>query len=242
VSTIDRYVEWDGCFNVRDLGGLPASNGRVTRRGALVRADKLSGLSGSGWSALVKHGVRTIVDLRDPTECQPDLAPRPSTLTTVSAPLEDQTDTAFWEQWRPLSGTPLYYRPFLDRFPRRIAAALAAIAEAGPGGVVVHCAAGRDRTGMVTLVLLALLGVTSELIVDDYLLSAEGLRRRSAHQGRADENTAAEALLRQAGTTAAAELASVLDALDPVTYLRAGGLRDAHLEALRSRLLTSDLS
>ena len=93
--TSDRHLDWDGCFNVRDLGGLPIADGRAVRRGALVRADKVSGLSAAGWSTLVEHGVRTIVDLRDPSEYQPDLAPRPSILTTVAAPLEDQTDTAF---------------------------------------------------------------------------------------------------------------------------------------------------
>src|SRR4051812_3123187 len=216
--TPNRRLDWPGCFNVRDLGGLPTADGRFIRRGALIRADKVSGLSAAGWSALFEHGVRTIVDLRDPSEHQPDLAPRPSALTTVSAPLEDQTDTAFWERWRSLSGTPLYYRPFLERFPQRIASALAAIAEAGPGGVVVHCAAGRDRTGMVTLVLLALLGVTPEAIVADYLLSTEGLRRRSAHHGGPDEDIAAQVFLRHAGTTVATELASVLATLDPVAY------------------------
>jgi hypothetical protein len=233
----ERQLLWDGCFNVRDLGGLRTLDGRQIRRGALVRADKVAGLSASGWAALVEHGIRTIVDLRRPSECQPDLAPRPSLLTTVSAPLEDEADTAFWAEWRPRSGTPLYYRPFLERFPRRVAAAVAAIAEAGPGGVVVHCAAGRDRTGMVTLVLLALLGVAPDAIVADYLLSADGLRRRSAHLGQPDEDIAAQQLLRRAGTTAAAELALVLSTLDPVAYLRAGGLREAHLDALRSRLL-----
>lgn len=237
MDTIDRRLTWDGCFNVRDLGGLPTSDGRLIRHGALVRADKVGGLSADGWAALVAHGVRTIVDLRDPSEHQPDLAPRPAHMVTVSSPLEDQTDTAFWAQYRSLSSTPLYCRPFLERFPRRIAAALAAIAEAEPGGVVVHCAAGRDRTGMVTLVLLALLRVAPDAIVEDYLLSAEGLRRRSEHQGREDEDVAAQAILGRAGTTAADELTSLLTTLDPVAYLRAGGLSASRLDALRARLL-----
>jgi protein tyrosine/serine phosphatase len=237
MSTLDRRLTWDGCFNVRDLGGLPTADGRLIRPGALVRSDKVGGLSADGWASLVGHGVRTIVDLRDPSEHQPDIAPRPLDLMTVSSPLEDQSDTVFWAQYRSLSSTPLYYRPFLERFPRRIVAALAAIAEAPPGGVLVHCAAGRDRTGMVTLVLLALLGVAPEAIVADYLLSAEGLRRRSEHQGRADEDVAAQAILRRAGTTATDELTSLLASLDPAAYVQAGGLHPVHLDALRARLL-----
>src|SRR5262245_61039400 len=112
--TDDRRLTWDGCFNVRDLGGLPTADGRVIRRGAIVRADKLNGLTGAGWAALVAHGIRTAIDLRDPSEYLPDTAPRPADLLTVELPLEDRTQTAFWEQWRHVSGTPLYYRPFLE--------------------------------------------------------------------------------------------------------------------------------
>ena len=90
----ERHLEWDGCFNVRDLGGLPTSDGWIIRRGAIVRADKLSGLTVGGWSALAARGIRTVIDLRDATECQPDIAPRPVDLTTRSHPLEDPADVA----------------------------------------------------------------------------------------------------------------------------------------------------
>lgn len=237
--TVERHLEWDGCFNVRDLGGLPTSDGRRVRRGAVVRADKLNGLTEAGWSALVAHGIRTAIDLRDPAEHQPDTAPRPAALVTLTVPLEDQTDVAFWERWRPVSGTPLYYRAFLEHARPRIAAVLAAISEAQPGGVLVHCAAGRDRTGLVTLVLLAALGVLPDAIVADYALSAERLRRRSEAQGRNDEDVAAQAHLARVNTTVAAELTSVLSTLDVEAYLRAGGLTTTQLAALRARLLAA---
>jgi protein tyrosine/serine phosphatase len=238
----DRSLAWDGCFNVRDLGGLATTDGRLIRHGAVVRADKLNGLAAAGWGALISHGVRTVVDLRDPSEHLPDAAPRPPDLTTLSLPHEDQTDVAFWEQWRPVSGTPLYYRAFLEHAQPRIAAVLAAIAEASAGGVVVHCAAGRDRTGLVTLVLLAALGVPPDAIVADYALSAEGLRRRSIHLGHADEDIVAQEHLRRANTTMAAALTSLLSTLDVEAYLRAGGLTDSQLAALRRRLITPGLS
>jgi protein-tyrosine phosphatase len=235
--TVDRHLVWDGCFNVRDLGGLPTMDGRLIRRGAIVRGDSANRLTAAGWSALRAHGVRTVVDLRDPDEYVADAVPRAADLMTVELPLEDRTDAAFWQQWRHLSGTPLYYRAFLDRWPERFAAVFAAIAEAGPGGVLVHCAAGRDRTGLVTLLLLALLGVSPDEIAADYALSAERLRLRFASEGRADEDVAAQEHLRKASTSTRAAILTTLAGLDAPAYLRAGGLRPDQQATIIRRLL-----
>jgi len=235
--TIDRHLDWEGCFNVRDLGGLRAAGGRVVRHGAVVRGDQANRLTAAGWTALQAHGVRTIVDIRDPTERKPDAAPRPVELVTVELPLEDQTDTAFWEQWRRFSCTPLYYRAFLGHAQAQMAAIFAAIAEAEPGGVLIHCGAGRDRTGLVMLVLLALLGVSPEEIAADHALSAERLRALFAQEGREDEDLRAQEQLREASTTARAEILSILEGFDAAAYLRAGGLREDQLAAIRNRLL-----
>jgi protein-tyrosine phosphatase len=72
--TEDRHLQWDGCTNVRDLGGLCSRDGRAIRRGALVRADALDRLSAEGWAALEAHGVRTVIDLRNGDELGPDAA------------------------------------------------------------------------------------------------------------------------------------------------------------------------
>ena len=234
---VGRHLDWDGCYNVRDLGGLRAAGGRPIRRGAVVRSDAVSRLTAAGWSALHAHGVRTIVNLRDPTEYEPDVAPRPAGLTTLTLPLEDRSDAEFWRQWRDLSSTPLYYRPFLHHRPERVAAVFAAIAEASPGGVLLHCAAGRDRTGLIALVLLTLVGVSPEEIAADHALSAERLRLRSVHLGRVDEDIRAQELLRAANTSARAEILATLASFDPADYLRAAGLGDDRLAAVRTRLL-----
>ena len=202
-----------------------------------MRGDSAHRLTAAGWSALRAHGVRTIVDLRDPTEHTVDAAPRAADLTTIELPLEDRTDAAFWDRWRHLSGTPLYYRAFLDRWPERFAAVVAAIAEAEPGGVLVHCAAGRDRTGLVTLLLLALLGVPAEEIAADYALSADRLRLRFAAEGREDEDLVTQEHLRQANTSARETILTLLTAFDAPAYLRAGGLRPDQQAALIRRLL-----
>ena len=202
-----------------------------------MRSDSANRLTAAGWSELLAHGVRTIVDLRDPTEHVPDLAPRSAELATVYVPLEDLADAAFWDRWRSLSGTPLYYRAFLERWPERFAAVFAAIAEAGPGGVLIHCAAGRDRTGLVTLLLLALAGVPPDEIAADYALSAERLRARWNHEGRPDEDLYTQEHLRQANTSARETIVSVLSSLDVAAYLGAGGLRPDQEAAILSRLL-----
>jgi len=71
-----RHLDWDGCFDVRDLGELRADEGRETRWGALVRADALDGLTAAGW-ARCGHGVRTVIELREPGERGEDAAPPP---------------------------------------------------------------------------------------------------------------------------------------------------------------------
>jgi hypothetical protein len=71
--TPDRHLDWDGCFNVRDLGGLRTADSRTTRWGAVVRSDMPDRLSAAGWSALTAYGIRTIVELRNHHERQPEV-------------------------------------------------------------------------------------------------------------------------------------------------------------------------
>ena len=133
----DRHLDWDGCFNVRDLGGIPLAGGGETRRGALVRADCIDGLSAEGWSALEAHGVRTVIDLRNEDERALDGSRRPDGIETLHLPLDAIDDSDFWDDWLhgPGFATPLYYAAHLERFPERSARVLAAVARAQPGGV-----------------------------------------------------------------------------------------------------------
>ena len=64
----ERHLDWEGCFNVRDLGGLPAADGRRTRPGAIIRADLLGRLTSKGRRQMLAYGVRTIIDLRSPRD------------------------------------------------------------------------------------------------------------------------------------------------------------------------------
>jgi hypothetical protein len=239
VRAVDRHLDWEGCDNARDLGGLPTVDGGVTRRGALVRSDALQKLTAAGWDALLAYGVRTVVDLRNPDERGPDAAPRPSAVTTVHVPLDVAEDREFWDVWEhgPQFGTPLYYRPHLERFPARNAEVVAAIAHAAPGGVAFHCQGGRDRAGQVALLVLTLAGVEPEAIADDYALSEERLRASSAARGEPDQAPVLNGYLAQQGTTARRALLEVLNGLDLEAHLGAAGLSAADVAALRRRLV-----
>jgi protein-tyrosine phosphatase len=234
-------LDWEGCFNVRDLGGLPTVDGRRTRRGAVVRADALDRLTINGWAALADHGVRTVIDLRNDRERRPDAAPRPPEVATIHIPLDGIEDREFWRAWDsgPQFGTPLYYRPHLNRFPERSAGVVAAIAKAAPGGVAFHCGGGRDRAGQVAMLVLALAGVSAEDIAADYALSGDRLRALYAARGEEDQGPLLEAFLTRRGTTAQKVIIDTVTSLDLEACLRAGGLTERELVALRARLVSS---
>jgi protein tyrosine/serine phosphatase len=236
-----RHLDWDGCFNVRDLGGLPAADGRRTRRRAVVRADALDGLSDAGWRALADYGVRTVIDLRNDDERGRDAAPRPAGLETLSVPLDVAEDREFWSVWRngPQFGTPLYFGPHLERFPDRSAAVVAAIADAAAGGVVFHCGGGRDRAGQVAMLVLALVGVSPDVIAGDYVLSFERLPARYAARGEPDQGPRLRDFLGRRGTSPEQAIVDVLTRIDVTRLLRGGGLTDGQIERLRGRLLGS---
>jgi protein-tyrosine phosphatase len=226
--TLNRQLTWDGCNNVRDLGGLNTSDGCTTRWGAVVRSDHPAKLTTKGWSAVYKHGIRTIISLRTHglVEDFPDTAPRPSGIESVVVEIEDVTDMEFARKWASsdLWCTPLYYHDALNRWPQRHASALKAIAQAQPGGVLIHCKRGHDRTGIITLLLLALVGVSPDDIVADYELSIDPER---------DEFLARE------HTTTRETILAVLAVLDVDNYLLAGGMSQVDLNAIRTRFLES---
>ncbi|MFJ5118809.1 tyrosine-protein phosphatase [Kitasatospora sp. NPDC088548] len=237
-ATEDRTLVWDGCLNVRDLGGLPTTSGARTARRAVVRADNLDRLTAEGWDTLLDHGVRTVVDLRNVEEYKP-LLPLPAGVELVRVPLDDLAGPAWWKTYGHLDGTPLALRPYLDHCPRAAAELITTIAGARPGGLVVHCGAGRDRTGLAALLLLALAGVEPSEIVADYLLSAPNVRPLYGMLGLPDQYRRIDAVLTEAGTTAEAALYAALEGFEPAGYLLAAGVDPSDLTAVRTRLLDS---
>jgi len=211
---------------VRDLGGLSTWDGRTTRWGAIVRSDTPARLSEAGWSALYAYGIRTIISLGTCglEEDELNFTPRHPDLATVRVEIEDITDTEFVQQWvsSGLWGTPLYYKDALRRWPERHAAVIAAIAGAGPGGVLFHCIRGHDRTGIIALLLLALVGVRPDDIVADYESSPDPKR---------DEIVARE------HTSVRDAILNTLAGFDVYGCLVSSGASQRDVAAVRKRLL-----
>lgn len=232
----DRELSWDGCVNARDLGGL----GKV-RLGAVVRMEAPRLLTAAGWAAAWAYGVRTVVDLRDPGEGEPDQQARPAGISTVQVPL-DPVGTPFYERWKTIDNlaSPLYFPALLAEHPQMVVAAVRAIAVAAPGCVVFHCAGGKDRTGLLALVLLTLAGAAPEEIVADYLLSYERMKQRYDDLGFRDQLTAVTELLASRGTTIEATLTSTITSLAMPGFLLDNGLTRVELGLLRARLTTPD--
>ena len=239
--TVDRQLNWDGCFNVRELGGFRGADGRETRWGAVVRSDSPERLTVAGWSALQAHGIRTIVDLRDHVERQIEPEPPAAEFATVHVPVLDLTDADFWEEWRGVYDTPRFYRAVLNRWPERFAAAVAAVGGARAGGVVIHCQVGRDRTGLVAALLLSLAGASPDDIASDYELSADRLRPLYAQWLRDAVDDSSKKRLSRENVSDRAAMLATLASLNVEAYLQAGGLDDADLAAVRRRLLNPAL-
>ncbi len=256
---MDRAVTWEGFHNTRDLGGLPTAAGRTTRRGAFFRAADLRFVTETGWAQARESGVRTVIDLRNADEIRPTAdAPTalagsaqfaaatgpatPADIDRVEVPLDDIDDLEFWRfvNRERLNATPLYYRVFLERKAERCAAVMTAIARSAPGGVLFHCGGGRDRTGLVALLLLALADVTPDAIAADYDLSAEAVKPLYAAMGAEDQGPVIAALLAERGTTTAAAIRETLDGFDVERYLLGAGVGSAHLDDVRHRLTNRD--
>jgi protein-tyrosine phosphatase len=151
----------------------------------------------------------------------------------IAAPLEDLSDQEFWPQWGEFLTTPLYYNAFLEHFPIRTASVLATIAAANnKGGLLFHCAVGRDRTGLIALLLLALAGAKPDEIVADYELSEHRL-------GRELEQNNISALLVRENTSVRQAILALLSVIDGATYMQQAGLSETEINSLRSRMMQS---
>ncbi len=183
------WIALEGAVNVRDVGGLPTVDGRATRSGVLVRADNLQELTPGDVVRLTRDlGVRTVLDLRTDTERELEgVTPLQSTdvvhhgLSLVPHRSGDTRgdDLAraipHREARRGESPTDMtgYYVGYVEDAPAELATALRILADPASGTTVVHCAAGKDRTGTVVALALSLAGVTREAVVADYVASAE---------------------------------------------------------------------
>lgn len=237
-------LAWEGCLNVRDLGGQPTEDGAFTRHGVIVRADALGRLSDAGWQALFDYGVARIVDLRlhDEREADPprDLPVElvhvqlveldPEYRELMNRHLDEAADADEYLRWS--------YLDFLERFAGNFVAAVRAVATAS-GPALVHCVGGKDRTGLVVALLLRLAGVSRDRIDADYAVSEANLDDQAWIDEAPDEVEAERRrkIVRSPEGVMAAVLADLERRHGTVRdYLLASGSTAGELDTIRDRL------
>ncbi|MEU8331035.1 tyrosine-protein phosphatase [Micromonospora sp. NPDC048839] len=245
VDAIDenRQTSLPATFNFRDVGGHLGHGDRPVRRGRLFRSDSLHRLTEQDGDAFAAIGIRTVIDLRRPSEVQRDgRVPEYQGLTYRNIHPE-HTD---WSSTPHQEGASLA-RYLADRYAdlaqtgtAGLAEAVGLIADSANAPAVVHCVAGKDRTGIVCALTLAVLGVDDADITADYALSSEASARFSAWLATTSPTGAAVPAPFLASPAEAMQL--FLDELregygSVEAYLRHAGVTDEQLAALRDHLL-----
>ncbi|MGH2377806.1 MAG: tyrosine-protein phosphatase [Candidatus Limnocylindria bacterium] len=233
-----RHFDWEGCFNARDLGGLPLHSGGVTRHGVFVRGDTLCDLTADGRRSLLDDGVRTVVDLRGDEEIanEPNPFAEIAGVRYIHRPLNDPGVVTKIQQ---VEDAVERYRIMLDENAERIAAIVTVIAEA-ERSVLFHCFAGRDRTGIIAAILLRIVGVPDDVIVADYAVSDERLATRY-EQWRAKQTPEQRARMDASIVEAEETIRGTLDHLDAryggvEGYLTANGVPESLIARVRADL------
>jgi protein-tyrosine phosphatase len=226
-----RLLPLVGASNFRDLGGYQTASGRITRWGRLFRSDTLHELTEADVVLLREVGLKTIIDLRTTVELQQTgrglmdaeaaqfvhlsvIDKDAGESRGIPAPIDDD-----------LSKRYLWY---LDIGRQALAEALTLMGDEAKYPIVFHCAAGKDRTGVLSALVLEMAGVERQVIVEDYLLTASRMEmiverlRRATPEGKARYEIPAKAL--------AVEAATMVGFLDGLERLH-GGARQWALSA-----------
>lgn len=249
VAHPDRHVPLQTAHNFRDIGGYPTRDGRTTRWGVVYRADALYSLNEADWVELRRRNLRHVIDLRSEMELETRgrLSSDLDGITVHHFPVLDvpwadsdtpDVDSAYeFLMWA--------YPEMITAGGHRLAAAVETVAMVDDP-VVFHCAAGKDRTGLVAMLILGSLGVSHDVIVADFELSNDGLARLRKWAESHDSN-----LMARLGNAPAAFLEADGRALaDLMTqwsndhgsirdFARHLGVSDEALTRLEARLVTT---
>lgn len=238
----------DGIFNARDLGGMTTVDGRTVRSGRLVRADALHRARGSV-EVLRGHGVTRVLDLRDDRERESYGVFRAEGIEVEHHPVLDPTFT--WDEAPVAVPSELLverYRVILTEFSDRLVGAVRGVAEVmdvPDAAVAFHCAVGKDRTGLLAMLLLDAMGVPADQIVDDYARSSRStavqvnwLWSMGRPEGVVDDETLLVGVWSARPATMAATIEWLHDSHGGAgNYLVAAGLDPRALDALRAGAL-----
>ena len=253
-----RHLALEGAKNVRDLGGYSTTDGRRTRWRRFLRSSTMHRLTDADQKELLEYGVGTVIDLR----MRREIEKLPNVFT-------DSEEVAFHHH--DLLGNKLYdfksspesagqaekladlYRTSFTECGDIIGAIMRTLAGAGDHASVFHCAAGKDRTGLISALLLGVAGVPAETIAADYALTDVYLDDPNRDHANPDpmaltskydtfRESKADALPVYMHSCLPETMSLTLAFLDEmfggtVGYLRTAGLNGEHIEQLRTKLL-----
>ncbi|MBZ0296676.1 MAG: tyrosine-protein phosphatase [Anaerolineae bacterium] len=240
----ERVLKIEGGSNIRDIGGYSASGGKVTRWKTIVRSAGMDQITAAGQHGLLDYGVRHIIDLRDVAETMntPNVFAKSTAVYYCNCPVIGMEDVN-----KAIEDVPTMvemYTIILERCRGQIKNVLETIAQHLPNGpVVIHCWAGKDRTGIITALLLGLVGVPAETIAQDYAMSYELLADRiEAWRIYNLENGIDSSTFDEKNRSRPETMLATLDYLDShlggiESYLRAIGLSDTAMNTLRTHLV-----
>jgi protein-tyrosine phosphatase len=224
-------MNWDGAVNAWHVAG------------GVYRMGRREWLTEAGWQQAYDDGIRTVIDLRNAAEARrrdsdPSVADAAwSGMSVVSAPTEEPGDPRFTGLAGPYLNDPAYYADNARLFPDKLADVFKALAVASVrGDVVLHCAAGRDRSGMVAAMVQDLAGDSDQDIADGYRRAARGINERYGSHGpphereRYLEEHELAPLLEQGGDA----VVEFVRGLDTANFLLRNGLTHAGLDAVLS--------
>lgn len=255
----------DGLHNFRDTGGLPLTAGGSTRHGVLFRSDALNALTPAGLDGLAATPIGVVVDFRTPAERQmaPDRLPASRAFDTVDLSILEGATAQLAQQLmaaggidpeviaRAMASLPTLGDLYIGMLQHsaqafaQVARLIATSHDGAPTAVLVHCTAGKDRTGVATALMLDAAGTARDAVVADYAASqsnlagpwADGMLAAIAAMGL-PLTPALEDLVTGTPPSAIEQAFAWIESEhgDSAAYLRSGGATDAELDALRARL------
>ncbi|CCD98657.1 tyrosine-protein phosphatase [Bradyrhizobium sp. STM 3809] len=241
-----RHLGLQGASNFRDLGGYPSRDGRHVRWRQIFRSNHLGRLTEADAAAVRQLGVRTALDFRGSEERTAGLCAI-AEISVHSLPIEPSVVPALRERWAmgrltaddALERMRDSYRNYIRRHTPRFRALFDhLLGDHAP--LVIHCTAGKDRTGVACALVLAALDVDDDIILGDYLLTNQYFRRDAAAHSELPQD-----VLEAIGTVHASFLAAALETVreeygDLEAYLRDGlGIDGAARTTLQRRYLTA---
>lgn len=237
---MERHITVEGGVNIRDLGGYPTLDGQVTRHGRLIRSANLDKITPAGQQTLLSYGLRTVIDLRHDNEVRdyPDVFAGSTSVRYLHLPFSRE-EYAGGDSYARLDE---YYVRSLAAHGSNICAIIGAIADSEPG-ILYHCAVGKDRTGLISALVLGAVGVPAEVIAEDYAETTRHIAHlieqwRENGRQRGDDMTYFDRDVAADAPIMLATLATLENEYGGVeNYLRMCGVSDAQITRLKALLV-----